>query len=243
VLRGKTTEEVVQIIKTRTKECRGSYLDWMVINDSKQAATKATIFVSHAWNESFLDLVAGIQERFKDPTTSFWIDVFVVPQNDEDKPQGANVWFDGFGSTLAGTKCMVAVLSTYNKPVYVTRAWCLFEFVSAMRLRKQINIILPPGEKARFVAFLVQGGNILDLFGKIDMAHAKASDPIDQRKIRQYAMEGGGGCDAVNGLVFEGMRDWAVSVAHEEYDRMPRAERSGGPLQCALGNLLYRIGR
>jgi hypothetical protein len=78
----------------------------------------------------------SIQERFKDPTTSFWIDIFVVPKNDEDKPQGANVWYDAFGATLAGTERMV-VLRVHYEHSFIVRWRLVPDLTERSRIREQ----------------------------------------------------------------------------------------------------------
>jgi hypothetical protein len=225
-LEGKSTTEVVAIIKRITKHARCSYLDYMAKRGAR--LERATTFVSHAWSDSFLELVDTLCHAFGSGGHVFWMDVVVVPQNDEDKPAGENVWFNAFEGILRGVRAVAIMLSRFDISVYPTRAWCLFELYVAMMLGLPITILLPPAERARFVAFLAGGGRFLDLFSRIDVADAKAFLEADRAKILELVRAAPGGVDVVNALVLEHLRGWLAGEAQAAHDGMPREERAGG---------------
>lgn len=184
-LEGKRTDEVVQFIKDRTKELHTAYDKWLINSGRHDFVGNATQFVSHTWKGLFLDLISALEARFGDvPHQFFWIDIFVVPQNDVDKPTGENVWYDAFDSMVGAIGSVVVVLDSFDDPVYLRRAWCLFEFLVAMQRGVGLAIVLAPREESRLVEFLESGSSFLDLFSRIDFANAEASVVEDQKRIK-----------------------------------------------------------
>ena len=189
-LEGKRTDEVVQLIKDRTREIHAGYDKWLIRSGKNDCVGSATQFVSHTWKGLFLDLVAALELCYSDqPHQFFWIDIFVVPQNDEDKPTGENVWYDAFDNMVGAIGSVVVILDSFDDPVYLRRAWCLFEFLVAMQREVGLAIVLAPREENRLVKFLESGSSFLDLFSRIDFANAEASVAEDQRRIKARVEE------------------------------------------------------
>ena len=241
----KRTDEVVGFIKDRTKDLHSAYDQWIARSGRPGGVGKATHFVSHTWKGRFLDLFSALKVKFsKETNPFFWIDIFVVPQNDVDKPTGENVWYDAFDNMVGAIGSVVVVLDSFDDPIYLRRAWCLFEFFVAMQRGVALEVILSPGEEDRLARFLEAGNNHLDLFSRIDFANAEASVAADEQRIKaRVERELPGGFQAVNELVLARLREWLVTAARAALDRLPPADRVASELQRQCGAMLFWMGR
>lgn len=98
----------------------------------------ATVFVSHAWGDSFLGMVDAL-ERWEarrpgrdDPDatpTFFWVDLFANSQHGTaDRP--FEWWLGVFATSIARVGCTVLVLQSAARPVPLSRVWCLWEIAA-----------------------------------------------------------------------------------------------------------------
>ena len=103
-----------------------------------RAVGPATVFVSHAWGDSFLGMVDAL-ERWEarrpgrdDPEASptfFWIDLFANSQHGTaDRP--FEWWLGVFATSIARVGCTVLVLQNAARPVPLSRVWCLWEIAA-----------------------------------------------------------------------------------------------------------------
>jgi len=161
-LNGLTTTQVRDlIIKPATAKTKGPYSD--LYPDMFQ---KANVFVSHAWRNNFLsDLVAAIESFLKEqtlisvPDWYFWIDIFVVPQhvdppeNQTGEEQAINfqIFSDGFQLALQDIGRALIVLSPWNKPDWMFRIWCLFEFYVMTKFNVPYEFVLPQEQNSSFI--------------------------------------------------------------------------------------------
>lgn len=94
----------------------------------------ATIFVSHAWNDSFLDLVDALEEWQKNNKNNFvdgiyfWIDLFVNNQHDNTE-KAFDWWCDLFHNSLVNIGYGLIVLNPWYAPTYITRYDLIFIYL------------------------------------------------------------------------------------------------------------------
>ena len=77
---------------------------------------------------------------------------------------------------------VVALLDTWEDPVYFTRIWTMFEQYCAVKRSIPVHIIPPPGAAGPSTSVC----NLRDVkqsLTRIDAAKAKASVPIDEQKL------------------------------------------------------------
>eukprot|EP00597_Dinobryon_sp_UTEXLB2267_P017600 CAMPEP_0201112600 /NCGR_PEP_ID=MMETSP0812-20130820/77351_1 /ASSEMBLY_ACC=CAM_ASM_000668 /TAXON_ID=98059 /ORGANISM="Dinobryon sp., Strain UTEXLB2267" /LENGTH=542 /DNA_ID=CAMNT_0047375985 /DNA_START=92 /DNA_END=1721 /DNA_ORIENTATION=+ len=125
---GWTSDDVCrEIIKPLTKDLKCSYVDLLraIQHPACREGKKADVFVSHAWKCNFLVLVDSLLQHFADrlDTIVVWFDVFTINQHTWLE------WWD-LESTCKGIKDIgntVMVLTPWQDPVPLTRAWCLYE--------------------------------------------------------------------------------------------------------------------
>jgi photosystem II stability/assembly factor-like uncharacterized protein len=78
------------------------------------------------------------------------------------------------------------LLSPWNKPTTLTRAWCLWELYCTVETGAAFSVCLGPAERAAFEAavFSTDGFNhILAAFAAIDVSAAQAGSPEDRAMI------------------------------------------------------------
>ena len=97
-------------------------------NSGVAFVSSATVFVSHAWRYTFYSVVVDVMEQYaaEHPNAYFWFDLFSNDQNEV-----ASKDFDWFSSTfrnsIRGIGEVLLVLSPWDKPMPICRAWCLYE--------------------------------------------------------------------------------------------------------------------
>lgn len=118
----------------------------------------ATVFVSHAWGRPFSDLVGAVEEYTNLHSNEasgiafYWIDTLSVNQHGVDPNQAPMDPHDLarlFGGAIRemGKVCVVA--TPWEKPVPLTRCWCLWELFSAATGDDcSIELCMPPAERA-----------------------------------------------------------------------------------------------
>ena len=94
---------------------------------------------------------------------------------DEQVQDGSDNLEEIFEARLSSIGHMVAILDTWQDPVYVTRIWTMYEQFCAAKLCIPMEIILPPKVSISFYR-LVESGNMDKLkrsLAKIDAANAR----------------------------------------------------------------------
>ena len=159
-----TTQVTDSIVVEKTKDCERSFCDyvryytmgeeavkWEDCNrDPDRYFGKATVFVSHIWANSYIELVEALEawlaktDRNGTAEEYFWVDNFII--NQHEKEQSFDWWANTFKQSLADIGRAVMVMHPWNAPVYTTRAWCLFELFSLVDLnvRHTRSYCLPP---------------------------------------------------------------------------------------------------
>ena len=186
-LQGKTTRSAVDIIKEKTMHCHSNYLEWLAQNGRGGDITEPTVFVSHAWDALFLDFVAALESSYASETFQrLWIDIFAVPQNEQDRPwddDDPDAFYDVVDNILLSIGTVAVVLAPFDQPVRITRAWCLYEHFLALEEGLRVSVLLPPRERRRLFAFLGAGDDPQPLYRRVVLAAAAARRPEDRRRL------------------------------------------------------------
>ena len=238
----------MDIIKEKTSELRSNYLEWLTLHKRGGDLTGATLFVSHAWNGLFLDLVAALEHSYaKDTFHRFWIDIFTVPQNDEDRPMNEddpNSLYEAIDEILVSIGSIVVVLTPFDHPAYLNRIWCLYELYFALEEDLRIAILLPPRERRRLLSFLTFGGNPRPLYRRINAAAAVSGKAEDrERLIARMRQNEPGAVRRLDIRVAAHLSTWLQREALAAYDAAPPDHRRGGALQRRVAEALAESGR
>ena len=115
----------------------------------------ATWFVSHAWKYKFLDLVKALEAFFADKggVVIIWLDLFSTSQHSTfSKPP--EWWQQTFVTAIGRMGQMVMVMTPWDNPICLTRAWCLIELYACRSSGSHFGVAFPPS-RARSIS----GGN------------------------------------------------------------------------------------
>jgi hypothetical protein len=112
---------------TKDKDNDGSKAAWV-----SSPIGRVDFFTSHAWGYPFLDLVAAIRAHSarhiaetspSKPQLYYWLDVFAVNQHNLH----SQAELPKLNDAIASAKAVVVILTPWERPLALTRIWCLFE--------------------------------------------------------------------------------------------------------------------
>jgi len=116
---------------------------------------QATAFVSHAWGQQFLDVVAALEDYdSRQPTpTVFWFDIF--SNNQHKAPNREFSWWQTvFRDNIGKLKKTLLVLE-WDDPKPLSRVWCLWEMVSTVDTRSEFHVLMSSRNHYSFATALV----------------------------------------------------------------------------------------
>lgn len=184
----------------------------------------ATVFVSHAWKYPFASIVADCMEQHTadEPDAYFWFDLFTNDQN-----AVANKDFDWFCNTFKGSIRSIGqvllVLSPWNDPLPVRRAWCLFEIANAIAESKvKFTINLPTSQiESMSSAVLKDSECLVQALTDIQAEKADATSKDDLKMIFNVIEKSEGGFAYVNEKVKMFLRTWYMSRLRQLLEKTP----------------------
>jgi hypothetical protein len=170
----------------------------------------ATWFVSHAWRYKFLDLVKALEAFFADKGGGvvIWLDLFSTSQHSTfSKPP--EWWQQTFVTAIGQMGQMVMVMTPWDNPICLTRAWCLIELYACRSSGGRFDVAFPPAERARFLSEIVdQAGAFYGMLGKVNTTKSECSRESDRQRIFA-AVEGlDGGFSGLDRSVLQTMTEW-----------------------------------
>ena len=254
-LRGKTTLQVRdEIIKELTASRKSSYSE---VFAEPGAFGPANLFVSHAWSYNFMeDLIDGLcasLEQQQAPLEGWflWIDIFVVcqwvdPPKARDSvaaAQNFKIFSQAFLNVLKEIGRAVFILSPWDRPVWMERVWCLFEFYVVWLHQLQFEFIMPPSQSKRFLVSLgEEQSDFLNLVSRMDIQKASAYSQYDEHQIKGLVQTDLGGFSKLNESVICAVRDFCVETSKNALRDMSEEEKSCNQLLENTGDLLYILG-
>jgi hypothetical protein len=167
LLSGKTTKEICEeIIKPMTSSSKLSYCDLLNL-ENHPAINVATVFVSHCWNSVFLDVLAALNHHFKEnPDVVVWFDVF--SHNLHHTGDLTTQWYGSLRSTIAEIGQIVIMFDSWNKPLSLSRTWCLFEIFCGASTGVKFEVAMSQEKEALFLQDMEEDstGSINQILGK-----------------------------------------------------------------------------
>ena len=139
----------------------------------------------------------------------------------EDRNNGIDVPFnefrDVFQSKVLGIKNVIALLSPWDEPIYLTRAWCVLELFTASQEEEcNLTIEMPESTRDDLKTLLMtsrSANNVVNkmysTLGNTAIERAEASVPSDKENILKLVREGeDGGYGGLDIKVNELIRQW-----------------------------------
>lgn len=179
-----------------------------------QCVAPANVFVSFAYAADFVELVDALECQLEsaesdgdESATFFWFDLFV-----NDQWQAANKSFDWWATTfktaIQDIGKTVLVLLPWDKPVPLTRAWCLWEISCSSNL----TVALSRAQQMAMEEDLLKDvDGIQAALSKIDLANADSYNPADKANI--FRAVGTHEIHAFNSSILRMLRRWLVDSA------------------------------
>jgi hypothetical protein len=197
----------------------------------------ATWFVSHAWQFKFLDVVRALEAFFADkPGAIIWLDLVSTSQHATfDKPP--EWWQHTFCSAIGGMGQMVMVMTPWDNPVCLTRAWCLIELHACRSSGSDFCVALPPSERARFVEEICEkAGAFYGMLSKVNTANSECSRDSDRQRIFAAVRALEGGFTGLDRSVLHTMTEWLQRQLEQEIAVAVAAGRED--MECSLMSAL-----
>ncbi|KAJ3416151.1 Kinesin light chain 3 [Chytridiales sp. JEL 0842] len=206
----------------------------------------ANMFVSHAWSfrfETCLDTLRQHDEANKKASnekTYFWFDLFANNQiSAASLPQ--SWWSTTFKSHIASIGSVLLILHPWDKPIPLTRAWCLWEIMCALTT-PGVNFLggLPSTDTRRIVMDVTRNGDFTGLADPhVDSSKSQAFKKDDQDMIHN-AISSNIGFETVDKTVGECIR---VAQLRGLVGAAALVLKDGrGPFMDTPGRTLNRIG-
>ena len=135
------------------------------------------------------------------------------------------------------------VLSPWNRPHWIFRIWCLFEFYVIMKFQIRYEFVLPRAQNSAFIKSLGEEGNrFLELVSELDMEKADASREYDKKQIKALVHKDLGGYSKLNENVIGAIRKFCVNSSLRELRTMNEEQKSTNNLLDNTALLLLDVG-
>ena len=253
VLREKTTSQVCEeYLKPMTISKGMSYCDILLeeitaTGDSHSDITvaPATVFISHAWNSNFLEVVDAFINHLTSNGQSdavIWFDLFSNNQH-QTSIRPFEWWCNTFQSAIRDFGHTILVLTPWRDPVPLTRAWCLWEIYSSVVMKSKLDIAIVASQQEDFINALTEDfSSINKMVATIDIKKSKAFKEEDRVRILQAVEQSEGGFIAVNQMVFQQIWQSLTAIAMQALSAADRSNIKTYSLMNSIARLLQDQG-
>lgn len=184
----------------------------------------ASIMLSYTWGYKVSDIVDTLAQYCVDmeldpKRTYVWMCCLCINQHRVKAAQasGQVIPFDSFrrefGDRVKGIGHVVAMMSPWHEPFYLSRVWCDFEMFTAAETKEvTLTIVMPPREMDDFRTALLEPTGVDRVWracAGVKVEEAQASVPVDRDNILSMIKEGPG-FDALNSLIVKLLQEWMV---------------------------------
>ncbi len=242
---GLTTSNVKSNVIVRKTQATKLSLCAQLQQEGDARVQTATWFVSHAWQFKFLDLVMALEAFFADkPGAIIWLDLLSASQHATfSKPP--EWWQQTFVSAIGQMGQMVMVMTPWDNPVSLTRAWCLVELFACRSSGSRFDVALPPSERTRFLKEIVsRGGAFFDMLSNVNTANSQCSREDDRQRIFAAVRGLDGGFTGLDRSVLKTMTEWLELQLQKQMQEAAADARQDEEcsMMDALGQFLRRKG-
>jgi len=156
----------------------------------------ATVMLSWTWSYSARTVVTALARwcarSNRDPATTYvWQCALCNNQFRVEEKKARNecedfeVFRDMFENRVRSTRHILALLSPWDNPVYVTRIWCVFELWAACEMDCTLEVILSDEAEQQFRKGLAADGmsTVWQVFNRVQIQRAKATVSNDRDNI------------------------------------------------------------
>jgi hypothetical protein len=190
-------------------------------------ANRASVMLSYTWGYAVGDIASALAdhcaEQGKEPEATFaWLCCLCINQHrvDEARAQGVDVPFETFRmefeSRVRSIRIIVALLTPWDKPLYLERVWCCFELYTAVTTEGCAVEIAMPKREASSLHSALQGqrglGVLWESLNGVSIKHAKSSVEQDRTNIFRLIEKGPGFAKLNEAVAFQ-LNSWICGSA------------------------------
>lgn len=209
----------------------------------------ANVFVSHAWRYKVSDLLQTCLDhaaKSKEPKkVYFWIDLFINNQNTAPSKE-QSWWSEKFKKTIGSVGQTLLVLSPWNNPIPLTRAWCLWEILCSVQENAKLTVALPSEEYKSFNSAIRNDFTaILTEFSNIQSKNAEAARAEDKEMIFQQVQETHS-FHQLDSLVKDQLRQWLYTNAElmlQQSSANKEKSLESGKLMIQIASWYSQLGK
>lgn len=181
-----------QFVMPQTKSLAISMVDNLMRIGKTDVIGSSTVYVCHAWEYMFLDVVESIklylQKQYNTRANEIivWFDLFsyshystenLLPSEDFIKTNVIN--------TVGAIKTFVLIFLPWYDPAVFTRSWCLLELIACIQTNRRFDISMSGGDWLGFLEKLDDDNSIKNILSSIRSENTLASQNND---MLRYAM-------------------------------------------------------
>mmetsp|Transcript_6778 Transcript_6778/g.8574 ORF Transcript_6778/g.8574 Transcript_6778/m.8574 type:complete len:595 (-) Transcript_6778:1119-2903(-) len=159
---------------------------------------------------------------------------------------------ENFLNRIEGVNEVVSMVYPWNKPMSLSRIWCLFELFTAYNEKCEISIVMPPSERIKMIKELSSNescfDDLLETLNGSNIQNAEASYEMDKIRILNIIKNKAGFTtfEALDDIVNELFTNWAkdgIMTGVETLEKVsenPTIDSDFGLLCAQLGVMLDR---
>lgn len=242
--------DVVKPLTLQHNQCRFCDLPWIRADPRYEDwFGRADYFVSYAWMDSWADMVDMLCDHSANRVAAgetapfYWIDHFAVCQHNipakrEDMPSSDNIENpnQGFRQVIATANRSLVLLANFERPMALTRCWCIFEMWATIDSGASFDILLTRSSHKRLTSTLSAGDFNSAAAAMRQVNLAKASSSREEDRLRILALvEANVGVHRLNVQVKAQLREWITAQAMESVEAVG--------LQLADRNLVRNVAQ
>ena len=226
--KGLTTSQVCdKFVKPRTVGDCISYCEVLKQSSNSDDVGTAGVFISHAWNSKFDDVIASFEDFFdKDANPYIWFDLFCTNQHDLHKP---SEWYSTTIKEAIGKfGDFVLILSPWDNPLPLTRTFCLYELWLAEKMNCKFHVAMTSIDRQKFLEdIILHPTHFLTVVNSVNIGRSLSHNPTDKKKIYE-SIQLKVGFHNFNKIVSTKMANWICSevleAIQEEEDELQQLQ-------------------
>ncbi|KAJ3037480.1 hypothetical protein HDV00_001655 [Rhizophlyctis rosea] len=230
-LRNLTTKQVCSRFVTSRYDNSKSVCEQLehVSVDGSPIVGTAVCFISHCWQNNFLEVVDAVTAFFIDkgtPDVIVWFDLFSLPQGSREKIK-AKWLMQTFTNTVSIIHNVRMVLTPWKNPTALKRAWCVYELFAGATREADFDVAIPPSEIGAFCHSLAEDpGLFQDVLSTLKSENCIASEDDDLKAIQKAIRKTVGGFNALDRKVLSVLSRWMLSTLESKLEVAGRAGQS-----------------
>ena len=134
-----------------------------------------------------MEVISALEYHFRnEPDIFIWFDL--VSNNQIQAPNLSFEWWSNtFKSAIEDFGRVVLILSPFDKPVVLTRGWCIFEIYCAVITGSKFELAMGQTQKDKFLAALSDDpGTYLQMLANVDVKKAECFNAKDRDNIFRF---------------------------------------------------------